>query len=122
MLLKQLDDHTFALWCPACEDIHVIGEEWEFKGTLEKPTFHPSVYRWEPEYICHFFIVEGQLLFLPDCSHKYADMTLRMPKLPDWFIGEEETPVSEPSEDDFYYPESNQDDWENEDTWYEIDD
>lgn len=91
---KQLLGYSFE--CPGCENWHVIytepnprGIQWRFNGDLERPTFEPSVIsRWsygEPpqERICHFFLREGRLEFLGDCTHRLAGQTVELPEKSD---------------------------------------
>lgn len=72
--------------CPGCNDVHQIDPaRWTWNGSLEKPTFSPSVLvTWtdwvEPERggpkVCHSFVVEGQMQFLGDCTHALAGKTV----------------------------------------------
>lgn len=111
MLLKQMSDTTFAFWCPGCDDLHVVDETWSFNGDQNRPTFHPSVYVWGENSVCHFFVNAGKLLFLPDCTHELVEQTVPMRPLPDWMTGEPEKVRKtrrDPeltAEDGFYYPE-----------------
>lgn len=97
--------------CPGCNDWHSVyqdngqrkGPLWKWNGSLEKPTFTPSLlvrsghyvdgkhpcwcdYRKEhPEkdaptcYICHSFITDGRIQFLSDCTHPLAGQTVELP-------------------------------------------
>lgn len=77
--------------CPGCDAPHGIncgeghGPVWGWDRELEKPTFTPSVHvsynRGDTEYVCHSFIRNGQFVFLNDCTHEYAGMTV---DIPDW--------------------------------------
>jgi len=71
---------------------------WEFNGSFESPTFSPSVLITGVESItdeeaerilagepfepkprrCHFFIKEGKIQYLNDCSHSLAGKTVPM--------------------------------------------
>lgn len=72
--------------CPGCGQLHAIPVEgpkaWGFNGSLERPTFTPSLLvRWEqgPEHtqhVCHSFVREGQIEFLGDCTHALAGKTV----------------------------------------------
>ena len=103
MLLKQMSESTFALWCPGCDDLHVVDETWEYNGSPRFPTFHPSVYVWGENSVCHFFVNSGKLLFLPDCTHELAEQTVNMEELPSWMVEEPEEEEKAPR-DRFYYP------------------
>lgn len=59
---------------------------WEFNGSLEKPTFKPSLLcRWrmkrDENGVCHSFITDGQIQFLPDCTHHLAGKTVSLPEV-----------------------------------------
>lgn len=73
--------------CPGCGRLHNIpvtgAHAWGFNGDLAKPTLHPSVLEWvepfsDPEdpkfhipgYRCHFFLRDGVVEFLADCTHE----------------------------------------------------
>lgn len=81
----------FTFICPGCNKTHVIYTKnhpqnlnWIFNDSLEKPTFTPSyICRGigEDKDICHFFIKEGQIQFLNDCTHKLAGQTVDMHEL-----------------------------------------
>jgi hypothetical protein len=95
-------------WCPGCLEMHVIPDSWQFDGNLDRPTFAPSVTlsgkrrvfdangRWTGEwirdeagnpidYVCHYFLREGQLQFQNDCTHALRNQTVPLPDLPDYF-------------------------------------
>lgn len=56
---------------------------WGFNGSLEKPTFTPSLLvRWhDPDgvpginSVCHSFVTDGKIQFLDDCTHKLKGRT-----------------------------------------------
>lgn len=61
----------------------VIGSSWEFNEDLNKPTFRPSVltkrYTYDGlEEVCHFFVTEGNIYYLNDCTHNLAGQTIEM--------------------------------------------
>lgn len=86
----------YAVWCEGFQCNHIIPTIksewatiiWEFNGDLEKPTFTPSVrisYE-EPDELngprkdrcCHFFITNGMIQYLSDCTHEYAGKTIEL--------------------------------------------
>lgn len=79
----------YVFHCPGCEYGHPFeieapgGAGWTWNGSLDKPTFTPSllVCKDSPEYRCHSFVKDGQIQFLSDCHHKLAGLTV---ELPDW--------------------------------------
>ena len=78
------------------------GAQWSFNGNMDRPTFSPSLLITRPEWhppvtpdnleqwranpwpqtqitkVCHSFIVDGQIQFLPDCTHELAGKTVPM--------------------------------------------
>jgi hypothetical protein len=74
--------------CPGCDDWHHVTDGWTWNDSLEKPTFNPSVrvtYRGvDPdtnakiETTCHFYVREGKIEYLADCTHKMAGQTVEM--------------------------------------------
>lgn len=93
----------FAHWCPACETMHGFaverpfrnGAKWTFDGNLDRPTFTPSMNikintpdmgkDYQPDVsssVCHYFLKEGNLQFLGDCTHAMKGQTVPLPELP----------------------------------------
>lgn len=90
----------YYFFCPACECGHgfrtkdfpapedMTDEEkewfkskWEFNGDMDKPTIKPSLSIAEHEggYKCHFFVTNGMIEFLDDCTHDLAGQTVEIP-------------------------------------------
>jgi hypothetical protein len=97
-------DYTF--WCPGCKCAHGVrttgATTWGFNGNMDKPSFTPSIKveypRWEPpvtpenieqwrqapwkqtkrDHVCHLYVTEGVLNFLPDCTHELAGKSVPM--------------------------------------------
>lgn len=76
------------------------GAQWSFSGTLDKPTFSPSInYTWgymvkglSPEDYkfyrgenrggaCHFFVRDGKIQYLGDCTHHLKGQTIDLPDI-----------------------------------------
>ena len=58
---------------------------WKFNGDIFKPTFTPSlltrIQYTDPnkqDYVCHLFIRDGMLDYLPDCTHPLTGKTIQM--------------------------------------------
>lgn len=68
---------------------------WSWNGDVEKPTLKPSLKTWGPhatdeqmarikagenlkipDTVCHSWINDGRIQFLPDCTHELAGKTL----------------------------------------------
>ena len=79
----------YSFHCPGCNYSHPFevdapgGAGWEFNGSLEKPTFRPSllVFGHDPERRCHSFVTDGKIQFLGDSFHELKEQTV---DLPDW--------------------------------------
>lgn len=81
----------WAFHCPGCgydHPFHVGGDakahpQWTFNGSMEKPTFAPSlvVAKDDPKRRCHIFMREGMIQFLADCWHALKGQTV---ECPDW--------------------------------------
>lgn len=92
---EPADTGTVAVWfwCPGCQEAHMVqvggiheGPKWEWNGSLELPTFAPSIlvrYGDQPgDKRCHSFVRDGRIQFLQDCSHALAGQTVDLPKPP----------------------------------------
>jgi uncharacterized protein DUF6527 len=77
---------VYMFHCPGCAHGHPfeVGgvDGWTWNGSLEKPTFYPSlmVNRGSPTQ-CHSFVTDGQIQFLGDSHHSLKGQTV---ELPDW--------------------------------------
>lgn len=99
------DDREFgwAHWCPGCKAVHTFavdtpqmnGARWAFDGNVDKPTFNPSMLitinaPGHPNYqpgamssTCHYFLHEGMIQFLGDCTHELKGQTVPMVDFPE---------------------------------------
>ncbi len=87
---------TFGHWCPACEKVHDFavetpfpnGARWTFDGNVEAPTMSPSMNIGVGPFPngrverCHYFLRNGSIQFLGDCTHAMAGQTVPLPDLP----------------------------------------
>lgn len=85
--------------CPGCQCLHGIDPtKWTWNGSLEKPTFVPSVLvrgtvpitdeehakimageAIEPKpMVCHSYVTDGKIQFLGDCTHELAGKTVAL--------------------------------------------
>jgi len=79
----------YVFHCPGCGYSHPFeinctnGDGWTWNGSLDKPTFAPSllVNAPYPAQRCHSFVRDGRIEFLSDCHHDLAGQTV---DLPDW--------------------------------------
>lgn len=93
---KKLDE-LIRFYCPGCRTHHHIqhdsdmGPNWGWNGSLEKPTFTPSVLvtypgsdagkDGAPPAVCHSFVTDGRIQYLGDCTHAMAGQTVDLPPL-----------------------------------------
>jgi len=98
-ILRNVAGNGLMFWCPGCDDAHKVnigdgpGPRWGWNGSADKPTFSPSVLvtypanpeasdefkQWRTERRCHSFVVDGNIQFLPDCTHPLAGKTVPLP-------------------------------------------
>lgn len=73
--------------CPGCgygHSFRVTGDEsrpqWSWNGSLESPTFVPSLLVWkdEPNARCHLIVTDGVIHFQSDCHHSLAGQSVAM--------------------------------------------
>jgi hypothetical protein len=101
----------FVFQCPGCGDRHQIPVEganaWGWNGSVDKPTFTPSILvrcghyaphhepgggcwcTWKDEdgeasgfncYVCHSFVTDGRIAFCSDSTHALAGQTVDLPE------------------------------------------
>lgn len=87
---KQEFEPDYYFHCPGCGCDHGVwttGPEgkhpmWGFNGSLDKPTFTPSIkVTWpykEKMNVCHSFIRNGKIEYLADCTHALAGNTVNL--------------------------------------------
>lgn len=95
MRATKSDDRVY-IHCPACDEPHGPKVEplghpgsWAWNGSLDRPTFTPSLLcRWEGlvkgkeiKRVCHLFITDGRIQFLSDCTHALAGQTVDLPEV-----------------------------------------
>ena len=55
---------------------------WSWNGNVELPTLKPSLLtegvRENTKYKCHSWINDGNVRFLPDCSHEFVGQTVEL--------------------------------------------
>jgi hypothetical protein len=84
----------YEFYCDGCKCMHQVWTNpnetpcWRFNGDTSNPTFSPSVLvtmpnrteMWEND-ICHFFIQNGEIQYLSDCTHELKDKILELREL-----------------------------------------
>ena len=82
----KIHDFGSGYWCfhcPGCGRDHpFVVPRWSWNGSLDKPTFSPSliVDRGTPRQ-CHVIVTDGKIQFCSDCFHSLAGKIVEMP---DW--------------------------------------
>lgn len=97
----------YAIWCQGCKHAHVFPTDkryyegsgiygpdhrkpiWTFSGSLEKPTFTPSLrcFYIHPQKkieitTCHCIVTDGMIQFQGDCEHGLKGRTLPLEEFP----------------------------------------
>jgi hypothetical protein len=77
---------------PGCGVVHEVpvvcspgpdAKAWNWNGSLDKPTLHPSLKVTNGQgFCCHFWVKNGTLEFLHDCTHGLRNKTVAMPEAP----------------------------------------
>ena len=99
-------------WCPDCDRNHTVRlngpYKWEWNGSEECPTLQPSVKvtgneqisdeQWAEyerygtplpvpkPFVCHSYVTNGQIQFLPDSTHELAGKTVDLPEYPEDYL------------------------------------
>ncbi len=95
MKLDHPEMDAYIFQCPGCDESHMIPVghtieyrrrlkelnhstvEWGWNGSLEAPTFTPSLLVRSPTLgVCHSFIRDGKIQFLDDCTHRLKGQTV----------------------------------------------
>lgn len=78
----------YVFHCPGCQFSHPFevdaanGAGWTWNGSLDLPTFSPSLLcNQGSDFVCHSFVRDGKIEFLSDCHHQLAGQIV---ELPDW--------------------------------------
>lgn len=94
---KDYRSHCIHHWCPACKELHPFavdkpfsnGARWTWNGKTDKPTFSPSMNitvgpHGEEKRIerCHYWLRDGRIQYLPDCTHEMKGKTIDLPPIP----------------------------------------
>jgi len=80
--LVRLEGGRLAFECPGCGCLHAVNVDhpvrprWEWNGSLERPTFAPSLLVRASGRVCHAFVTDGQIRFLNDSAHELAGKTV----------------------------------------------
>jgi hypothetical protein len=67
------------IFCPGCKSLHVFDSRWTFNGSLELPTFTPSMLVSNGAITCHSYVTNGKIQFLNDSTHALSGQTVDLP-------------------------------------------
>lgn len=92
-LIHALQDepNRYTFWCPGCKCGHWFQTDgspsWQFNGDrFESPTISPSIRvrggKQGNDHVCHFFVRNGKIQFLRDCTHELKGKTVPMEHFP----------------------------------------
>ena len=88
-------------WCQGCGHTHTypVGgaytTNWTYDGSIEAPSFSPSMLIYIPERKledgtvlpqktrCHYYVTAGKILYQGDCPHEYSGKTLPLAPIPE---------------------------------------
>lgn len=79
------ESRVYAFFCPGCGFAHSVRVPgWTWNGSVDKPTFHPSIKVTMPmpdktHVVCHSFVTDGKINFLSDSTHALAGQTVDLP-------------------------------------------
>jgi|SRR5215472_14171545 len=78
-----LDGAGYKVYCPGCQAPHIYDSRWQFNGSLELPTFTPSmsIDRGNSGVRCHSFVNNGRFQFLSDSTHRLSGQTVDIPPI-----------------------------------------
>lgn len=82
-------DPDFIFWCPGCKFGHGVwvtttckstGARWQWNGSMDAPSFTPSILITEGKLVCHSHVTDGHIHFGSDCTHELAGQIIPIPE------------------------------------------
>ena len=89
-LIETEGQLNLSFYCPGCKCHHGIcsekyrdipGPVWSWNGSMDKPTFSPSLRVRHGDNVCHSFISDGFIQYLSDCTHELSGKTIEIPEV-----------------------------------------
>lgn len=81
----------YIFFCPGCDCYHVVNTKagnkassgmewpvWQLSGGIDNPTVRASI-RVMAQYVCHSYITDGKIEFLPDSTHHLSGQIVELP-------------------------------------------
>ncbi len=90
LLSESHEAKTYMHHCPGCGHRHRIntgrpnslGAIWRFRGTVDNPSFHPSIKISTGERVeCHYWITKGNIIYEQDSAHELKGKTVPLPDI-----------------------------------------
>ena len=86
------DGIFLVFFCEGCEDTHIVNVEtserlnnpWGWNKRLDLPTVTPSVRVRKGTMLCHSFVRDGRIQYLPDCTHDYRGKEVNLLPVDQW--------------------------------------
>lgn len=81
MKCELLSNNQLIYYCEGCDQLHAVdADRWNWNKSTEKPTLSPSVlHRFlDSKTRCHYFIKDGMIQFLNDCTHHMKGKTVKL--------------------------------------------
>jgi hypothetical protein len=78
-------DGKVCFHCPGCDGPHGLTVKqrvltgWDWNGLYSTPTFSPSILVRGQGYVCHSYVRNGRIQFLPDTTHKLSGQEVELP-------------------------------------------
>ena len=79
---------SYVFHCPGCNYAHKFDKRWSFNGSIEKPTFAPSLLVNGNKTVhnpavprCHSYVTNGMIQFLTDCDHALKGQKVEIPDI-----------------------------------------
>lgn len=84
--LHEQNAETLVFHCPGCNCNHGYDARWIWNGSMESPTFTPSLRCNEddPASCCHLKMTDGVITFYDDCHHELRGRTVPVPDWEGW--------------------------------------
>jgi len=79
--LHTVSHDEVEFYCPGCRKAHRISTRiWTWNRSVETPTFTPGFLLYVGNDCCHVFIIDGELQYQTDSTHKLAGQRVSMPE------------------------------------------
>lgn len=87
MKCELLSNNQLIYYCQGCNHLHSVdADRWHWNKKTDKPTLSPSVLHRHPnsDKRCHYFIKDGMIQYLNDCTHEFKGKTVELKNYKDF--------------------------------------